>query len=68
MPKPNLRVVDNDHPHARDLARQRIAEFKLDREKGMIPLPVTNIHDTQGAPTLDVNAVLRRSEPGYGRK
>lgn len=26
--KPNLRAVDNDHPHNLDIARQRIAEWR----------------------------------------
>lgn len=60
--KPNLRAVDNDHPHARDLARQRVAEWRSNAQRE--GLPTTNLTDS-GAPLLDRDLVLRRSYPTY---
>ena len=48
----------------RQLARQRIAQFRLDREKGEKPLPVANRTTGSGAPLLNVNQTLERSLPG----
>lgn len=55
MPKPQLRAVDNDKPHARDIARQRVAEWRSNAETQ--GLPRVNIIDT-GAPLLDRDKVL----------
>lgn len=49
----------------RQLARERVAKFRLDREKGEKPLPTTNVHDDKGAPVLDRDAVLRKSYPNH---
>lgn len=67
MSKPNLRVVDTEQPHARDIARQRIKEWRSNADKGHLPL--TNVHDDKGAPVLDRDSVLRNSYPNHvGRK
>lgn len=64
--KTQLRVVDSEQTHPRDLARQAVAEFKLDREKDeKKPLPVATDHDIHGAPLLDRDAVVRASYPNY---
>lgn len=42
----------------RELARERVAQFRLDREKGERPLPVVNLTTGSGAPLLDRDAVL----------
>lgn len=65
MTRPQLRVVDTEQTHPRDLARQAVAEFKLDRERGEKPLPVATDHDIHGAPLLDRDAVVRASYPNY---
>lgn len=61
--KPNLRAVNNAQPHARDLARQRVAEWRSNAQRE--GLPVTNLTDS-GAPLLKRDEVLRRSYPTYG--
>lgn len=58
-----LEVLDRALTPAPELARERVAKFMLDREKGERPLPTTNVHDDKGAPVLDRDAVLRRSLP-----
>lgn len=66
MPKPNLRAVDPEVEHPRDLARQAVKRFRLDREKQK--LPVSNQTDT-GSPSLRVDDILKRSEPNHlGKK
>lgn len=55
MSKPQLRAVNNRQPHARDLARQAVAEWRSDAVKEQ--LPTTNIIDT-GAPLLRPDDVL----------
>lgn len=62
-----LQQIEQASNPNRQLARERIAQFKLDREKGEKPLPVVNIVDT-GAPLLDRDAVLRRSYPNHANK
>lgn len=52
----------------RALARERVAKFRLDREKGEKPLPVVNLTTGSGAPLLRVDDVLRRSLPSYGKR
>lgn len=51
----------------RQLARGRIARFRLDRDKGEKPLPVVNVTTGSGAPVLDRDAVLRRSYPNHAK-
>lgn len=63
--KPNLRAVDNEIEHPRDLARRRVKEFRSDAEQRQ--LPTTNVHDDKGAPVLDRDEVLRRSYPNHAR-
>lgn len=63
-----LEVLDRALTPAPELARERVAKFKLDREKGEKVLPVTNIHDDKGAPVLDRDAVLRKSYPNHADK
>lgn len=66
MTKPQLRVVNSEQPHPRDLARQAVAEFKLDREKDeKRPLPVATDHDIHGAPLLDAMAIEVNARPQY---
>lgn len=62
--KPNFRMVDNERSHARLPAREQVAEFRLDREKGEKPLGLATRTSGSGAPLLDVNAVLKRTLPG----
>lgn len=57
--KPNLRAVDNQVVHARDLARRKVSEWGSIAETEQ--LPVSNQHDST-APSLRVDDVLRRSE------
>lgn len=50
-----------------DCALRRLAQpFITDAERGNErgPLPLVNVHDS-GRPTLDTDAVLRRSEPQH---
>lgn len=63
-----LEVLDRALTPAPELARERVAKFKLDREKGEKPLPTTNVHDDKGAPVLKVDEVLSRSYPNHSRK
>lgn len=65
MGKTQLRAVDNQQPHDLDIARQRIAQFRLDRDKGFQPLPTTNQHDDRGGRRLDVVAVVHSGEPHH---
>lgn len=55
MSKPQLRAVDNKSPHARDLARQAVAQWRSDAQREQ--LPTTNIIDS-GAPLLRPDDVL----------
>lgn len=61
--KPNLRAVDNDQPHARDIARQRVNEWRSNAEREK--LPVSNARDVYGAPLLQVNTIVRGSIPDH---
>lgn len=64
-----LKRIAHASTPARQLARERVAGFKLEREKGEQPLPVVNVTTGSGAPLLDVDGVLRRSCPNHaGRK
>lgn len=60
--KLNLRAVDNDHLHARDLARQRVAEWKSNAQRE--GLPIANQVDS-GAPLLRRDEIVERSYPTY---
>lgn len=60
--KPNLRVIDNEQPHARDLARQRVSEWRSNAQRE--GLPTTNVVDS-GAPLLRRDEVVRASYPTY---
>lgn len=67
MPQRNLRVVEKENLHARDLARQRVAEWRSNAQKENLPL--SNEHDDKGAPLLPVDEVLKRSEEDHlGKK
>lgn len=57
--KPNLRAVDNERPHARDVARKIIRRWKSDAEKDH--LPVANQHGEEVRPVLRVDEVLQKS-------
>lgn len=64
-----LKRIAHASAPTRQLARERVVEFKLEREKGEQPLPVVNVTTGSGAPLLDVDEVLRRSCPNHvGRK
>lgn len=66
MSKAQLRVIDPNREHARDLARRKVKAFRLDREKEKIG--VCNQIDS-GAPSLRTDEVLGRSEPDHlGKK
>lgn len=64
--KPNLRAVDNNQPHARDIARQRVNEWRSNAERE--GWPTTNTHDDKGAPVLDVDSTLKWEPKHIGRK
>lgn len=53
-----LEGIERASKSPRELAQERIAQFRLDREKGERPLPTTNIHDDKGAPLLNRDRVL----------
>lgn len=63
-----LQRIERASSPNRELARERIEQFRLDREKGEKPLPTTNVHDDKGAPVLDRDAVLRRSYPNHAQR
>ena len=60
MLKPNLRAVDNNQPHARDIARAAVKEWRSNADKE--ELPIATVQDS-GAPSLRVDDVIRRSQP-----
>lgn len=66
MTKAQFRVVDNEREHPRDRARRLVAEWRSDSEREK--LPISNTHDDKGAPVLNVNEVLRRSQPNHAKK
>lgn len=57
--KANLRAVNPERPHARDLARKLVRRWKSDAEKEH--LPVSNQHEDEVRPVLEVDEVLQRS-------
>lgn len=61
--KPSFRVIDNEQLHPRDLARQRVAQWRSNAQRE--GLPTTNLTDS-GAPLLERDRVLRASYPTYG--
>lgn len=64
--KAQLRAVDNEVEHARDIAAQRVRRWRSNAEKEK--LPVTNVQDS-GAPALLVDEVLRKAESDHlGKK
>lgn len=63
-----LEVLDRELTTPREIARERVAKFQLDREKGEKPLGVANTTTGSGAPLLKVDDVLRRSLPSYGKR
>jgi hypothetical protein len=65
MPKPNFRVIDNEHEHPLDRARRLISEWRSNAERGQ--LPIVNVRDS-GAPVLDVDHVIRRTQPEHAPK
>lgn len=65
MPKLQLRAVDTERPHSRDVARQRVKAWRSDADREA--LPVTNIIDT-GAPLLKVDDVVRASYPNHAER
>lgn len=63
-----LEQIEHASNPNRQLARERIARFRLDKDKGEKPLPTVNLTTGSGAPLLDRDAVLRRSYPNYAEK
>lgn len=63
-----LKRIERASSPTRQLARERVAQFRLDREKGEKPLPVVNRTTGSGAPLLDVDEVVRRSYPNHARR
>lgn len=66
MPNPKLRVIDNEHEHPRDRARRLVNEWRSDADREN--LPVSNRHDDKGAPVLDVDHVIRRTQPEHAAR
>lgn len=64
--KSNLRVIDNETEHPLDYAKRKVKEWRSDAE--VERLPVTNIHDDQGASVLDVDSILKWKPQHIGRK
>lgn len=66
LSKPNLRVIDPNHEHPRDVARRRVKDYRKPKE------PITNIHvpeDVRPSKHLVVDEVLERSYPNLiGKK
>jgi len=58
--KLRLRVVDSEKPHARDIARQKVAESKLGPTQHLV-----NQHEKDVKPMLCVDDVLHKSDPHY---
>lgn len=56
-----LARLDRALEHPRLLAQRAIAEHRNDDE----PKPWINAHDVHGAPTLDIDSVVSRSEPQH---
>lgn len=58
MAQLNFRVVDNEVPHPRDIAKRRVKQFRtlVEQEKR----PICN--QSTGAPNLFVDDVLKRTE------
>lgn len=61
--KPQLRAIDNAVEHPLDRARRLVAEWCSNAQRES--LPVSNQHDDKNAPVLDVDEVLRRSQPDH---
>jgi hypothetical protein len=59
MNKPRLRVVEGEQSHPRDIARQIVQ-----KRTQQPALPVSNQHCVEGRPSLRVDEVLERSDPG----
>lgn len=66
MNRSNLRAVDPDRLHPRDIARQRIAKWKSNAEREK--LPTVNVTTGSGAPLLDRDKVLKWEPKHMGRK
>jgi hypothetical protein len=60
MSKSQLRAVDNQRMHPKDIARQAVKRWRSDAEKQ--GLPVANTTTGSGAPLLDVDAVLHHAD------
>lgn len=69
MSKPKLRVILCDEPeHPLDIAKRKVKEHEESKQSKE---PVTNIHGPEKgrAPSLDVDEVIRKSQPDHiGRK
>lgn len=65
MTKPNFRVIDNEHEHPLDRARRLVAEWRSNAEREK--LPTVNVRDS-GAPVLDVDHVISRTQPEHAPK
>lgn len=59
--KPQLRAVNPERPHPRDIARQRVAKWKSNAEREQ--LPIVNVTTGSGAPLLDKDRVVGGSYP-----
>ena len=58
-----LEAAERDPNHPRTLARQAVAKWRSDAERGH--LPIVNLTTGSGAPLLDRDAVLRASYPNH---
>lgn len=56
-----LARLDRALEHPRTLAQRAVVEHRSSSE----PKPWINAHDVHGAPTLDIDSVVSRSEPQY---
>lgn len=68
MSKPYLRAVDPDRESNQDIARRRVREYEQSKQPKE---PTTNIHGPEEgrAPSLNVDEILRKSQPDHlGKK
>lgn len=58
-----IEAQERDPNHPRVLAREVIKQWRSNAQRES--LPVSNQHDDKNAPVLDVDEILRRSQPDH---